>query len=257
PPPGARLVGPEGQDVALAPDGRFTVARLPAWRTSRFNVQVVPSGSGRPVAREWSMFDFTPEARASEAEVTWRVPVFRWLVLRMDAFTRGQLQARARRPYPVFVLQRRDAEGRWATRAAEVFHDEEAGMAVSLLEPGTYRVLAAASPYEVHASTSAELGGDGAERFVTVRVPSPLVCPWQCLSLSMGQVGRIGADSSSAGGLGSLPPARGRTDAEGRLRLGRVLAESLHLEVEADGHAPWTGEAASDCHATGVVEVRL
>ncbi|MCP3139754.1 carboxypeptidase-like regulatory domain-containing protein [Pyxidicoccus xibeiensis] len=254
-PPGARLVGPDGQDVALTPEGRFTVEALPSWSPSRFTVQVVPSGSGRPLAPEWQAFEFSPKAGVSDAAVTWRVPVYRWLVLRMDGHARALLQERSRRPYPVFVLQRRGTEGRWLTHSAEVFHEEERGMAVSLLEAGTYRVLAATSPYEVHASTSAEVSADGAERFVTLRMDEGGVACEVRVTSAGAPV--YGAYVTSTGVLGSLPPARGRTDAEGRWRLGRVLADSLHVEVEAEGHAPWMGEAVSECHTSGVVEVRL
>ncbi len=255
PPPGARLLGPEGEALALEQDGRFTAPGLPSWKPSRFTVEVEAPRSGRPVAPALREFDFTPEAGASDAEVTWRVPAFRWLVLRLDGFTRGQLQAHSRRPYPVYLLQRREADGAWLTHPAEFFQDEEEGVAVSLLQPGTYRVLAAASPHEVHASTPAELGGESLERSVTVRVDEAGV-PCEVRVTAAGAP-VYGALVTSASGLGSLPPARGHTDAEGRWRLGRVRADSLHLEVEADGRAPWVGEASAACQATGVVEVRL
>jgi hypothetical protein len=255
PPPGARLLGPEGEAVALEPDGRFTAPGLPSWRSSRFTVQLDAPPSGRPVSPARHEFEFTPEPGATDAEVAWRVPVYRWLVLCMEGFTRAQLQARARRPYPVFLLQRRDGDGPWLTHPADVFQDEEDGVAVSLLQPGTYRVLAAASPYEVHASTSAELGGNATERTVSVRVDEGGV-PCE-VHVTVAGAPVYGALVTSASTLGSLPPARGRTDAEGRWRLGRVRADSLHLEVEADGHPPWAGEAAAACEASGVVEVRL
>ncbi|WP_240360728.1 carboxypeptidase-like regulatory domain-containing protein [Pyxidicoccus caerfyrddinensis] len=256
PPPGARLLGPEGEAVALEPDGRFTAPGLPSWQASRFTVQLEAPPSGRPVSPARHEFEFTPEPGATDAEVTWRVPVYRWLVLRMEGFTRAQLQARARRPYPVFLLQRRDGDGpSWLTHPADVFQDEEDGVAVSLLQPGTYRVLAAASPYEVHASTSAELGGNATERTVSVQVDEGGV-PCE-VHVTVAGAPVYGALVTSASTLGSLPPARGRTDAEGRWRLGRVRADSLHLEVEADGHPPWAGEVAAACEASGVVEVRL
>ena len=255
PPPGARLLGPEGEALPLAPDGRFTAPGLPSWRPSLFTVQVEAPGAGRPVAPSRQEFEFTPEAGAADAQVTWRVPVYRWLVLRMDGFTRARLQARARRPYPVFLLQRRDGSGPWLTHPADAFHDEEDGVAVSLLQPGMYRVLAAASPYEVHASTSAALGGEDTERSVSVRVDEG-GAPCEVRVTAAGAP-VYGALVTSASALGSLPPARGRTDAEGRWRLGRVRADSLHLEVEADGHPPWVGEATAACEASGVVDVRL
>ena len=255
PPPGARLMGPDGQDVALAPDGRFTTPGLPSWRPSRFTLQVEPPGSGRPVAPAQREFEFTPHAGAVDADVTWRVPAYRWLVLRLEDFTRGQLAARSRGPYPVFVLQRGEREGPWRTHPADAFLDEEGGVAVSLLQPGTYRVLVAASPYELYASTSAELSGDAMERTVTVRLEdgaSP--CEVRVTSSGAPVYGALVTTSSV---LGSLPPARGRTDAEGRWRLGRVRADSLHLEVEAEGRPAWVGDVTEPCRASGVVEVPL
>lgn len=255
PPPGARLLGPDGREVALAPDGRFTAPGLPSWRPSRFTLQVEPPDSGRPVAPAQWEFDFTPTAGAKDAEGTWRVPAYRWLVLRLEDFTRGQLAAHSRRPYPVFVLQRRDGEGRWLTHAADAFLQEESGVAVSLLQPGTYRVLAATSPHELYTSTSAELSGDTMERTVTVQVEEGAAsCEVRVTSAGAPVYGALVTTSSA---LGSLPPARGRTDAEGRWRLGRVRADSLHLEVEAEGRPTWVGDATEPCRASGVVEVRL
>jgi hypothetical protein len=252
PPPGARLLGPDGQALALEPEGRFTAPGLPSWRPSRFTVHVEPPASGRPVAPARWEFEALP---GTDAEATWRVPAYQWLVLRMDGFTRARLRERSRAPYPVFLLQRLDAGGRWLTHPADAFLEEEGGVAVSLLQPGTYRVLAAASPYEVHASTSTEARADGAESSVTVRVDDG-GAPCEVRVTSAGAP-VYGARVTSASGLGSLPPVRGRTDAEGRWRLGLVRADSLHLEVEVDGRPPWAADALEACRASGVVEVRL
>ncbi|WP_343073660.1 carboxypeptidase-like regulatory domain-containing protein [Pyxidicoccus fallax] len=252
PPPGARLLGPDEQALKLEADGRFIAPGLPSWRPSRFTVRVEPPVSGRPVAPARWEFDFTP---GEDAEVTWQVPAYRWLVLRMDGFTRARLAERSRRPYPVFLLQRLDVEGRWLTHSAEAFVEEEGGVAVSLLQPGTYRGVAAASPHDVYTSTSVETRAGSTEHSVSVRVDEG-DAPCEVRVTSAGAP-VYGARVTSASSLGSLPPARGLTDAEGRWRLGRVRADSLHLEVEAQGHGPWTGEASAACRASGVVEVRL
>jgi hypothetical protein len=252
PPPGARLLGPDGRAVALAPDGRFTAEGLPSWQPSRFTAEVEAPASGRPVAPARWDFDFTPRPEGGEAEVTWRVPAFRWLVLRLDAFARGRLGAR--RPYPVFLLQRRDAREQWRTHAAEAFIPEEAGVAVSLLEPGTYRVLAAASPYEVYFSGSARVD-EGPEHAVSLRVDEGGV-PCE-VRVTRAGAPVYGALVTAGSAYGSLPPVRGRTDAEGRWRLGPVRVDSLHLEVQVDGRPAWAGELASACEVSDVVEVRL
>ena len=61
----------------------------------------------------------------------------------------------------------------------------------------------------------------------------------------------------AAGLHGSLPPVRGHTDAEGRWRLGRISAPSLHVEVERLGAERWSGEAKGDCQRSGIIDVRL
>jgi hypothetical protein len=259
PPPGAlieRLEQP-GAPAEPEPDGRFTLPGLPAWRASRFAALMPPVVSGRPLGpRRWE-FELTPDARAESAEVTWRVPAYRWLMLRMDAFTRGQLALRARRPYPVFLLQRREADGSWRLHPAEEFLPEEEGVAVSLLQPGVYRVLAAASPYELYESTSVELAEGESERFVTLAVREDAApCEVRVSSAETGQP-VYGALVTATGGHGSLPPMRGHTDAEGRWELGRVRASSLYVEVRHEGHARQTRESMGDCQRSGIIDVRL
>ncbi len=259
PPPGVLIerVEPPGPGVEPDSDGRFTLPGLPTWRPSRFAALQDPDPSGRPVApRRWE-FTFTPDARAERAEGTWRVPVYQWLVLRMDPFARGQLEARARRPYPVFLLQRQEVGGAWRIQPTEEFLREEAGLAVSLLETGTYRVLAAASPYEVYESPSVEVAEGEVERSVALSVPEDgAPCEVRVVSAATGAP-VYGARVTAAGGHGSLPPLRGRTDAEGRWRLGRVRASALYVEVEREAGGTWARESAGDCQRAGLVEVRL
>ncbi|AKQ70813.1 hypothetical protein A176_007725 [Myxococcus hansupus] len=255
PPEGVTLLGPGGQALALASDGRFTSPGLPSWTASRFVAEVPSPESGRPVAAARQTFDFVPEPGVAEAHVTWRVAAYRWLVLRMDGFLRGQLDARARRPYPVFVLQRWSDGDVWRTHGADAFLHEEGGVAVSLLEPGRYRVLVALSAHEHHVSTVAEVGVDGAEHAVSVQVEA--AGPTCEVLVTAAGVPVYGARVMAGSEVSSLPPVRGLTDAEGRWRLGRVRSEALHLEVEAAGHSPWAGEAAEACQRLGVVHVRL
>ena len=255
PPEGVTLLGPEGRALVLAPDGRFTAPGLPSWTASRFVAEVPSPESGRPVAAARQVFDFVPEPGAAEAQVMWRVAAYRWLVLGMDGFLRGQLDARARRPYPVFVLQRWNDGDVWRTHGADSFLQEEGGMAVSLLESGRYRVLVALSAHEHYVSTVAEVGEDGAEHAVSVQVDA--AGPTCEVLVTAAGVPVYGARVMAGSEVSSLPPVRGLTDAEGRWRLGRVRSEALHLEVEAAGHAPWAGEAAEACRHTGVVHVQL
>lgn len=255
PPEGVTLLGPDGRALTLTPEGRFSAPGLPSWTASQFIAEVPSPASGRPVAAARQTFDFVPEPGAQEAQATWRVAAYRWLVLRMDGFLRGQLEARASRPYPVFVLQRWSDGGAWRTHGADAFLQEEGGVAVSLLAPGRYRVLVALSAHEHYASTVAEVGEDGAEHAVSVHVDAQV--PACEVRVTAGGVPVYGARVMAGSEVSSLPPVRGLTDAEGRWRLGRVRSEALHLEVEAAGHAPWSGEAAEACRHAGVVHVRL
>lgn len=91
---------------------------------------------------------------AGTADVAGRVPAYRWRVLRRDGLTRARLQARARSPSPVDLLEHRDARGAWSAMPAQEFVPEAEGVAVSLLEPGTYRVRVASSPDASRPSTS-------------------------------------------------------------------------------------------------------
>jgi hypothetical protein len=255
---GVERLEPPGTVVRSEADGTFTFERLPGWKPTRFAVRVERPASGRPVAPERSEFELTPSPGPHERplEVTWRVPAYRWLVLRLDAFARSQLEGRSRRPYPVYLLQRRDGSGSWRTEGADAFLQEEGGVAVSVLGAGTYRVLAAASPYEVYESPAVVVREGEGERAVSLSVPEDArPCEVRVTDATGGPV--YGALVTAAGLQGSLPPVRGRTDAEGRWGLGRVRGTTLHVEVEGAGRPPWTGDVAAECQRTGRVDVRL
>ncbi|MCY1036848.1 carboxypeptidase regulatory-like domain-containing protein [Corallococcus sp. BB11-1] len=247
----------DGREVEVAADGRFTVPDVPTWRASRFTLWREEGASGRPVAPSQGDFTFTPTAEtAGTAEVVWRLPVYRWLVLRMDGFTRAQLQARARPPYPVYLLQRRDARGAWSDVPAQEFIPEGDGVAVSLLEPGTYRVMIASSPYALRPSTVAHAAAEAAD--VEVRLAAE-EAPAPSCEVLVTQQGRpvAGALVTADGGGRSMPPVRGETLTDGRWSLGPVRSERLQVQVQAEGHADWEGEGTEACRRSGVLEVKL
>ncbi|ATB50875.1 carboxypeptidase-like regulatory domain-containing protein [Corallococcus macrosporus] len=255
PPEGARLLGPGDVEVPLATDGRFVVSGLPSWEPSHFRVEVASPLSRRPVAATEQSFQFMPKPGVRDAEVTWRVPAYRWLVLRMDGAMRAQMEARTQKPYPVYVLQRWGEGARWELASAGAFIPEEDGMAVSILEPGRYRVLVSFSVHEVYASTAADVGEGNADGIVTFQVD---VEGSDCeVLVTAGRKPVFGARVTASSDVSSLPPAWGLTDAEGRWRLGRVRPFGLHLEVEAEGYAPWTGEVSEACGRGGEVRVQL
>jgi hypothetical protein len=258
PPPGATLEllgAPEPRTAQPGPDGSFTFEKLPAWRPSRILVRMEPPTSGRPMAPPQWEFDFTPGPgpHVRPEERTWRVPAYQWLVLTLDASARGQLEGRAQRPYPVYMLQRK-TEGQWRMAGPNPFLQEAEGVAVPLMESGTYRVLAAVSPSEVYESAPVEVR-EGESR-VSLSVPADGVpCAVQVVD------GRTGAPVSGArvlvaAGQGGLPPVQGRTDVGGRWELGRLRGSDVYLQVESDmGH--WEGAASAACLRTGRVDVRL
>ncbi|NOJ78709.1 carboxypeptidase regulatory-like domain-containing protein [Myxococcus xanthus] len=255
PPEGARLLGPGDVEIPLAQDGRFVASRLPSWEPSRFRVEVASPVSRRPVTATEQAFDFRPEPGVRDAEVTWRVKAYRWLVLRMDAAMRAQIEARTRKPYPVFVLQRWHHEKQWELASAGAYIQEEDGMAVSIQEPGRYRLLVSFSVHEVYTSTAADVGEDMVDGTVTFQVD---VEGNDCeVLVTDGRKPVFGARVTASSDVSSLPPAWGLTDARGRWRLGRVRPFGLHLEVEAEGYAPWTGEVAEACRREGEVRVQL
>ncbi|MCY1040262.1 carboxypeptidase regulatory-like domain-containing protein [Corallococcus sp. bb12-1] len=247
----------EGREVPVDAEGRFTVPDVPTWRASRFTVWREEREAGRPVAPSHAEFTFTPTAEtAGTAEVVWRMPVYRWLVLRMDGFTRAQLQAQAQSPYPVYLLQRRDARGAWSDVAAQEFIPEKDDVVVSLLEPGTYRVLTASSPYALRPSTEARAGADDAD--VEVRL-SAEDAPAPSCEVRVTHEGSpvVGALVTADGGDRSMPPVRGETRTDGRWALGPVRSELLQVRVQAEGHAAWEGDGVEACRRSGVIEVKL
>ncbi|MBN8230806.1 carboxypeptidase regulatory-like domain-containing protein [Corallococcus macrosporus] len=256
-PLGPATVKPDdGEPVPVGEDGRFTVEGVPAWRPSVFTVSREVSEPGRPVApREWP-FTFTPTAGMQGAvEVDWRVPPYRWLVLRMDGFTRSQLMERSREPYPVYLLERRDAQGVWRDVPTQEFLPEEAGVAVSLTEPGTYRVQVASSPYASRPSSAARAGEEAHD--VEVRL-SPETAPPPSCEVHVSRDGQpVAGVSVDAGGSRSMPLAHGKTDSAGRWRMGAVNSDVLSITVTAGELILWDGDGAEACRRSGVVEVRL
>lgn len=255
PPEGARLLGPGEVEIPLAQDGRFVVPGLPSWELSRFRVEVASPVSSRPVAATEQAFDFRPEPGVRDAEVTWRVKAYRWLVLRMDGAMRAQIEARTQKPYPVFVLQRWRHEKQWEFVSAGAYIQEEDAMAVSILEPGRYRLLVSFSVHEVYISTAADVGEDMVDGTVTFQVD--LVGSDCEVLVTDGRKPVFGARVTASSDVRSLPPAWGLTDAQGRWRLGRVRPFGLHLEVTAEGYAPWSGEVSETCRQGGEVRVQL
>jgi hypothetical protein len=254
---GARgVMGPTGAEFAVDAEGRFTIPDVPAWRESLFFVWRDAAEEGRrPEAPARWDFLFKPtDAMRGTADVEWRVPVFRWLVLRMDAFTRAQLRERSQPPYPVYMLEVRDPQGTWSEVSTESFVEEEDGVAVSLLEPGTYRVQVASSPYAVRTSSVARVEAGGGEARL-----SPDPSPGSGCEVRVTRSGRpvSGALVRVGGASRSFPSVRAETDVTGRWRMGPVNSARVPMHVQDGDQEAWVGDAAEACRTSGVVEVAL
>ncbi|RKH68242.1 carboxypeptidase regulatory-like domain-containing protein [Corallococcus aberystwythensis] len=248
----------DGEELPLALDGRFTIPDVPAWTETRFTVRrEVAEEEGRPQGPLWWDFVFTPTAESrGTVDVVWRMPVYRWLVLRMDGFTRAQLREHSEPPYPVYLLERRDARGDWIIVPTREFRPEGDNLAVSLTEPGTYRIQVASSPYASRPSSTARVGEDFAE--VETRL-SPEDAAVSACEVRVTREGQpvAGAMVIAGGGIPSLPPVRGDTDSAGRWRMGPVTSSALPLQVHGGDAMDWEGDGAEACRRSGVVEVRL
>ncbi|MBN8472961.1 carboxypeptidase regulatory-like domain-containing protein [Corallococcus exiguus] len=248
----------DGVEHPLAPDGHFTIPDVPTWKDTRFTVRrEVTEDEGRPLGPSWWDFVFTPTAESrGTVDVVWRMPVYRWLVLRMDGFTRAQLKERSSPPYPVYLLERRDAQGVWSVVPTREFRPEGDSLAVSLLEPGTYRIQVASSPYASRPSSAARAG----EGFSDVETRlSPEDAAVSTCEVRVTREGRpvTGAVVIAGGANPSLPPVRGDTDTTGRWRMGPMTSNALPLQVHERDAIDWEGDGAEECRRSGVVEVRL
>lgn len=259
-----RELAEDGGPQPVGRDGGFIVTGVPAWRPSHFVVTLPAPRRGRPLTPPRAEFDFVPSGEAGHgarpggrAEVTWRVPLYRWLVVRLDAAARFRIESPARPPYPQFLLERQDASGAWRARATDHFLSEAGGMAVSIAEPGRYRVIAAASPYLLYRTPEVEVAEGDGEKVVGLDFAGPAT-PCE-LRVVDGATGRPlgGAHVLASGERGSLPAVEGVTDSAGRFALGPVRSATLELEVTAEGYTPRTVDTARSCTETGAIEIRL
>jgi hypothetical protein len=176
-------------------------------------------------------------------------------VLKMEGGQERWLLHRAQgRPYPEFLLQRWEA-GAWKVHPADDFTRGAGQVVIPIGQPGTYRVVAAASPYELYESNAVMIGeGD---RQVMTRLQasgSGVPCEVRVISSRTG-LPLSGLSLALSGPYASLPPLRGVTDANGRLALGKVRTAELHLELEHGGDEPLAWERARQCLESGRVDI--
>lgn len=184
-------------------------------------------------------------------------PAQRRVVLKLGGWQAQASLERARgRPYPEFLLQRWDA-GTWRVHPAEEFRRGEGQVVIPITEPGTYRVVAAASPFELYESSPVVVRDGDKQVMTTLQAGGPVAsCDVYVTSSRTGRP--LGGHALALSGpYGSLPPLRGVTDADGRLRLGRVRTQELHVELEHAGDEPLAWEAARRCLESGRADLRV
>lgn len=163
---------------------------------------------------------------AGAIEKTVELQPLRWLIVDTPGI---EIPRRPRMgdPFPVFVLQRREG-GAWRESPAAIFRPVPGGIAVSLDRPGTVRVSALSSPWEVAASDAVDATeGDARQRTRLV------VDGGRTATLRLSAAGRplARAPVRVVSPLRGVPPKTLTTDADGRLVLANVTVPMVWIDV--------------------------
>jgi hypothetical protein len=163
---------------------------------------------------------------AGAIDRTVELPPLRWLIVDTPGI---EIPRRPRMgdPFPVFVLQRRDG-GVWRESSAEIFRPVPGGIAVSLDRPGTVRVSALLSPWQVAASDAVDATeGDARQRTRLVADGG------RTITLRLSAAGRLLARApvQVVSPLRGVPPKTLTTDADGRLMLANVTVPMVWVDV--------------------------
>lgn len=211
--------------------GRVTFTGLDRQQVHDFNLASAPPADGLPEWPELRPLQIKPddlaEAAAPGEAVRHRVELapLHWMIARLPP---GPKQANRSRssPYPIYVLQRQRA-GRWADVSADYFIQVPQGLAVSMAEPGTYRVAAALSPWRVLESAPARVAG--ADRPI-VSFPNAQSTD---VVLTVIRDGRAlaGAPVHVIGPVGHLPPEVLTADTNGRVTLPAANVQQVRVEL--------------------------
>lgn len=186
--------------------------RLPEWPERR-PLQIAPD-------------DLTESGTPGEV-VHHRVELasLRWLIAKLPSEARRASPSR-RSPYPIHVLQRQQ-NGRWADVSADHFIATPEGLAVSIAEPGTYRITAALSPWRVLESSAARINGSAKQTvdFAITRGSD--------VTMSVMRDGKplASAPVHIIGPVGHLPPAVLKADDNGRVTLTATTVPRVRVEV--------------------------
>jgi hypothetical protein len=220
------------------PDGSFFFPDIPRTQPSQFRVRVEAEPGKRPLTKPDHRFVFDPDQAQyseslAEADVTWEIPVYRWLILGVSAEL-DEFKRIARAHYPIYVLEKHDVSGQtWRGVSGDHFIDTAEGLAVSVTSPGTYRIAVVLTPTNIINSRSAvitesdtevstfllDFPSDQPEYYVFVtdrdrRAPIPNA-----------QVTVIGPHTS-------IPPVPILTDTQGIADIGPISVDRVHVIVE-------------------------
>lgn len=211
--------------------GRVTFEGLDRQQEHQFSLVSKPVPGRLPEWPELRPLQVTPDELAaypdSAETVRHRVELapLRWLIARPPAAA-ARMKPHRRSPYPIYVLQRQ--RGRlWFDTAADHFVDIADGLAVSVAEPGIYRVAVALSPWQMLVSDGAQVAGPGRP---TVAFPDARAADTTVTVLRDGK--RLaGAPVHIIGPVGNLPPAILKADANGRVTLTSATVPTVRVEV--------------------------
>lgn len=212
--------------------GRLTFSGVDRQQSHEFNL-MAPPNDGLP---EWPELrslqieaDDLPQAAAPGAAARHRIELapLNWMIARLPPETKQVKQGRSS-PYPIYVLQRHRS-GRWADVSADHFTRVPQGLAVSVAEPGTYRVAAVLAPWRVLESAPARVSATDRPM---VEFPN---AEGTDIVLTVIRDGRAvaGAPVHVIGPVGHLPPEVLTADAGGRVTL--VAANVQQVKVELPG----------------------
>ncbi|MEO8377695.1 MAG: carboxypeptidase-like regulatory domain-containing protein [Candidatus Sumerlaeota bacterium] len=216
-------------------DGLFAFEGLPPGVVCHFRVSIPRAETGRPLCPARATFDYTAAVDGdTEQHVDWRVPAYQWLVLKMSKEQTGALGELAKKSpigQPIYILQQNN-RGMWIDGAADEFIPADGEMAVSLTEPGDYRVAVAANPVYTLTSSDAQIGKGILETIATLPEFSADATARTLTVITPGgnllREGRVWINGAHR----SVPPIVMLIPSDGNIMLPPLNAEILNISVE-------------------------
>lgn len=196
-------------------------ALFPPAAASSFLIDALPAWPERvPLAVDLG------DAPPATVERTVALAPLRWLQVDVPGVEvpRGP---RAGSPFPVFVLQRREAAA-WRDAAADAFRPRAGGMAVSLDRDGPVRVAALLAPWRVATSPAVEVRADVSRYRTRIDTTAGRRV---VLRLLAGGRPLVGAPVAVIAPLRGAPPLALVADGDGRLVLDGATVPSVRVEV--------------------------